>query len=1079
MPVTIGTSTSQFGVAYPFQKKVFFANGRWWFFYWNGTNLGWRTSIDGISWSNFTIYGALSSGVYFSIWYDELNNKTCLVRNSGSALMYRQGTANADGTITWDADEVVATNYYVGTYAYPTICKDSSGYPWVAYNDGTGIVRVCKATATDGSTWGSTNSLWSGISSACILIIPLTDNKMMAIMVKTNSGPQSRLYDGTMPYNPNNWQNAVVINAAQSQLDHTFDAVVDGDNVHFVYTYFTGSYNIYYVKYTYGVGWGGLETVDSGASNYHIPSVTLKSLDKVRVCYALNVTDKYHCNMKYRDRDAGTWRTAVVIEANLYNDMTNPSYPCCSREANSGRSLFVWIYGRASPYTVRVQPFIHANVVGTTSSTIAIAYPFQKRCFYANGRWWVFYYNGSNFGWRTSLDGITWTAFTNYGAYNGLRFDIWYDIVNNKICLGRETSGIFYNQGTANSDGTITGEWGNFNTTTEKRVSTDNGNAVKVCKDSDGYPWVSWVQPSSPYNEKVCKATATDGSTWDTPTILWTNRNAGNECVVIIPLTARKMLAVSSRTIGVFQSRLYDGTFPYDPAHWAGAVNASHGTPYGYWYYDVIPDGDNAHLTFANSSDLVVRYVKYTYGVGWGSDEILEVVSSTNYQPTIVLRDTDKVRVFYFKSSTDLRYRDRDSGVWREVKSILTNLSTYKHSIASGYKYLETYGILLESESASPYDINFEWFNNLFYVNADDATYVEWTSRIGSSPYLNAIDHPNNYIEMVAVADARREGIFDFPNDGVAQKEIIGKVFLDVYLQSIADGDVYPTLTAYVWNGFAWNSFVVPTNTDTFAWKSVDITSALYDAFRVDACRVYLQVTQSAGNTLTIDCMRLRTLWTRTKTIPTEKLGGLDSYSRIKSIYRVITEKLGGLDSYSRIKSIYRVITEKLGGLDSYSRIKSIYRVITEKLGGLDSYSRIKSIYRVVTEKLGSIDLIVMETIHGKVEVVGKRVIEEIELLTGIKIPIMFSRQYNILSLLSDLSSAQLQEILEAKSDYAKAVMLDLFQMDLPINYRKLDESIAKLTASLKYHKDEQLFKILINLITLKEILDFLDDTYD
>jgi hypothetical protein len=51
--------------------------------------------------------------------------------------------------------------------------------------------------------------------------------------------------------------------------------------------------------------------------------------------------------------------------------------------------------------------------------------------------------------------------------------------------------------------------------------------------------------------------------------------------------------------------------------------------------------------------------------------------------------------------------------------------------------------------------------------------------------------------------------------------------------------------------------------------------------------------------------------------------------------------------------------------------------------------------------------------------------------------------------------------------------------MDLPINYRKLDESIAKLTASLKYHKDEQLFKILINLITLKEILDFLDDTYD
>jgi hypothetical protein len=126
--------------------------------------------------------------------------------------------------------------------------------------------------------------------------------------------------------------------------------------------------------------------------------------------------------------------------------------------------------------------------------------------------------------------------------------------------------------------------------------------------------------------------------------------------------------------------------------------------------------------------------------------------------------------------------------------------------------------------------------------------------------------------------------------------------------------------------------------------------------------------------------------------------------------------------------------------------------------------------------KFGSSIGVLFTILEKVLKKVKGRISTEIEVLIGIKVPITFSRKSNILNLLSDLSSKQLQEILEAKSDYAKAVMLDLFQINLPISYKKIDELIIKLTSSLMYQKDEELLQILINLITLKEILDFLND---
>lgn len=90
----------------------------------------------------------------------------------------------------------------------------------------------------------------------------------------------------------------------------------------------------------------------------------------------------------------------------------------------------------------------------------------------------------------------------------------------------------------------------------------------------------------------------------------------------------------------------------------------------------------------------------------------------------------------------------------------------------------------------------------------------------------------------------------------------------------------------------------------------------------------------------------------------TELLGGLDSYSRSKTIHRTYSELLGVLDTKTRIKSYFRTITEAIGVLDTKSRTKTINRTITELVGLKDIRSRTKTINRVVTELLGLKDII-------------------------------------------------------------------------------------------------------------------------
>jgi len=147
-----------------------------------------------------------------------------------------------------------------------------------------------------------------------------------------------------------------------------------------------------------------------------------------------------------------------------------------------------------------------------------------------------------------------------------------------------------------------------------------------------------------------------------------------------------------------------------------------------------------------------------------------------------------------------------------------------------------------------------------YYVNADDLLYGQWTSRNGDSPYLNAIDYPNNYIYNIAGLPARKEGVYDFQNHGAESAEAITKVELEVYTLGVEDPDTgMPTLSGYIWNGAAYSAIASQLAPDVWGWLTWDITATIGTWAKVDSMRCYLLTTcGGASAEIWADCMRLK-----------------------------------------------------------------------------------------------------------------------------------------------------------------------------------------------------------------------------
>lgn len=338
----LGTTTLAWGgIGGPYQRHGFYANGRWWHFYATGSQLVFRSSTDGITWSSATNFYASVNGAYsLSVVVDSSNYvHTAYINGSGgqTIIYYRRGLCNANGTITLGAQQTVytaAANYNV---VDPNIIIDSNGYPWVSYGvylttDNTQGYGWVKKSSTKNGTWTQeftqqiNTTEFTGVSPAVWgAMAALTNGKVYAVAQGNGFRAEGRVYNGST------WSD-VEYATTNNTGSAAISLVPEGDNVHL-------SYGTYYGKRIYATGWQTETNLGiSGQS-----SITIDGSD-LYVFYANSTGGNYPCYKKY----SGSWGS----EVKLNNDLAFSVGTQVNSYLANGKLIYYHTGGSASPYSV-------------------------------------------------------------------------------------------------------------------------------------------------------------------------------------------------------------------------------------------------------------------------------------------------------------------------------------------------------------------------------------------------------------------------------------------------------------------------------------------------------------------------------------------------------------------------------------------------------------------------------------------------------------------------------------------------------------------------------------------------------
>lgn len=345
--VAADDTTIQAALGYPIAHKVGYAQGRWWVFYCDGTNIVYRTSTDGTTWSAKTTVCASTLGYDFCMEMD--GSYVHYIRGSNvGTLYYRRGTLGTDGTITWTAAENSA-GAGGSSNSVKALRFDSSGALIYSYRRDNYIYTNRMSSPTTG-TWTSdsgypkaaSTTSGSGLQSTITL---LSSGKNYTIFGQTDTASKLKgvLWDGSA------MGSEADISLTNLGLRYGFTVTVDGDDdLHLAYL---GSDNHIYYRHRDPNGtWDAAELDVSGA----VTSTTAPfiSIDTNGVVYVLWM-DATNNLIKYNTVTNGVLGTAATLYSEslgiLVTDQGNimPTYGA----AGIG---FAYLSDESSAFTVRL-----------------------------------------------------------------------------------------------------------------------------------------------------------------------------------------------------------------------------------------------------------------------------------------------------------------------------------------------------------------------------------------------------------------------------------------------------------------------------------------------------------------------------------------------------------------------------------------------------------------------------------------------------------------------------------------------------------------------------------------------------
>jgi hypothetical protein len=264
MPATVCTVTPEYPVMDMYQRKLFYAKGLFWLFYETENNSRFRTSSNGIDWSDATLINPVWSlaAESFSVVYDgeDYMHIACA---QGTQIYYRRGKLGSDGTITWDEWQ----NAGLSVSYRPTITLDSNGYPWIgaAYKIDTVLYPYITKSSTKDGTWTTDSGFPYELSSILtgdntyVIPVALTGGKVYAIY---SSGylakVYGKLYDGA-------WGAEEEASSSTTGKDITATSYID--EVHVAFT--SSTYKLCYIERDSAGSWSGEKELYSADETFY------------------------------------------------------------------------------------------------------------------------------------------------------------------------------------------------------------------------------------------------------------------------------------------------------------------------------------------------------------------------------------------------------------------------------------------------------------------------------------------------------------------------------------------------------------------------------------------------------------------------------------------------------------------------------------------------------------------------------------------------------------------------------------------------------------------------------------------
>jgi len=367
------------------QQKTFFAAGRYWLFYVDGdyptetsmptSTVYYTTSTDGVSWTPPTILASglsENSGENVEAFLSN-NGHLQVFYRSENELLYRMGTPQTDGSITWatlswqlvfNANAEGETSGTCDFFA----TVDSNNYPWVSWGYIQEPIQSLNPSDTKMFVWKDAfnNGIWQTASGFPYnvgtgnytndFMVPLSNGQIYVMYFLDNPPSTGQIY-GEL-WNGTAWGPQETCTTSQVDEQYAYGceswdrtAVADSNDNIFL-AFLSTDLNLVFVERTMSGGWANETVVQAGCGDYSSPSLNLYN-DNLRLFWINSSTSI--CYKKYVD---GAWDTEPTLIVNETNS-----------QIAVGTTLFGTDDGRLNAFTMSLDGSIGLLWVNNQTAT--------------------------------------------------------------------------------------------------------------------------------------------------------------------------------------------------------------------------------------------------------------------------------------------------------------------------------------------------------------------------------------------------------------------------------------------------------------------------------------------------------------------------------------------------------------------------------------------------------------------------------------------------------------------------------------------------------------------------------------